>query len=156
MTRTISYRNLPLRLLQAREVVLAHFRPILSHFGLTEQQWRVIRAIGENGEAEPRELAEICRILGPSLTGILSRMEETGLVHRTRMVEDQRRVLVRLTEKSERLVATILPLIDEQYRLLEDAYGHDIIADLYAVTDRLLRLATVAVPSVRLDGEVEP
>lgn len=150
MADTIPYRNLPLRLLEAREVVLAHFRPILSHFDLTEQQWRVIRALQECGEAEPRELAERCRILSPSLTGILTRMEENGLVRRTRMAEDQRRIIVALTERSEALVADIRPLITEQYELLQQAWGHEIIADLYEITDRLLETSMKPVPAVAL------
>lgn len=151
MADTIPYRNLPLRLLQARELVLSYFRPILSHFDLTEQQWRVIRALHGCGAAEPRELSEICRILSPSLTGILSRMEESGLVRRTRMVEDQRRILVSLTPKSENLIREIRPLITEQYRLLEEAWGRSIVADLYDVTDRLLQMADVTVATVSLE-----
>ena len=49
-----SHRNLPLLLLQAREGVLAHFRPILNAHGVTEQQWRIIRALLEGGPLEPR------------------------------------------------------------------------------------------------------
>jgi len=40
MPRKIVYRNLPLLLLKARESFLSHFRPILAHYGVTEQQWR--------------------------------------------------------------------------------------------------------------------
>lgn len=154
MADTIPYRNLPLRLLEAREVVLSYFRPILSHFDLTEQQWRVIRALHGCGAAEPRELAETCRILSPSLTGILSRMEESGLVRRVRMAEDQRRIIVSLTDKSEALIRAIRPLITEQYRLLEQAWGPEIVADLYEVTDRLLKLTDVPAPMVDLDRGV--
>ena len=34
----LPHRNLPLLLLQAREAVIANFRPILNAHGLTEQQ----------------------------------------------------------------------------------------------------------------------
>jgi homoprotocatechuate degradation regulator HpaR len=148
MSDPIAYPNLPLRLLQAREAVLSHFRPILSHFGLTEQQWRLIRALYEAGETEPRILSETCHILGPSLTGILTRMEENGLVRRTRMAGDQRRILVALTDKSEALIGQVGPLIAEQYRLLEAAWGREMVASVYAVTDRVLAMAGVPVRSV--------
>ena len=73
------HRNLPLLLLQAREQVIARFRPILNAHGITEQQWRIVRALLDTGPLEPREIGELCRISSPSLAGVLSRMEELGL-----------------------------------------------------------------------------
>ena len=48
-------------LLRAREKMMERFRPLLTANGLTEQQWRVIRALTENGPMEPREISDICR-----------------------------------------------------------------------------------------------
>src|SRR5512134_2297423 len=93
-----AHRNLPMLLLRAREGVLAHFRPILKAHGVTEQQWRIVRVLmEEDGPLEPRQLVERCCISSPSLTGILARMAELGLVARERLGHDQRRVLVSLT-----------------------------------------------------------
>ena len=47
----LAHRNLPLLLLQARERVIAQFRPILKAHGLTEQQWRVLRALVDAGHS---------------------------------------------------------------------------------------------------------
>ncbi len=148
MSRDIQYRNLPLLLLQAREVVLGHFRPLLAQFGLTEQQWRVIRVLHEVHELEPREICEKCQILSSSLAGVLARMEDTDLVTRSRMRDDQRRVIVRLTPKSRKLFMKLRPLVARQYKLIEQTYGPELIRDLYAVTDRLLAAADKNVPSV--------
>src|SRR5208283_3623306 len=38
-------RSLPMSLLRAREAVMRHFRPSLRRHGLTEQQWRILRAL---------------------------------------------------------------------------------------------------------------
>ncbi|MBS0508513.1 MAG: homoprotocatechuate degradation operon regulator HpaR [Proteobacteria bacterium] len=140
MSQHFSYRNLPQLLLRAREKLLGHFRPLITHFGLTEQQWRVLRAISEAGQLEPREICEICQILSPSLAGVLARMEDMGLVTRTRMEEDQRRVSVRITAQAQQLVEELSPLIIEQYHLIEQAYGRAMIAELYEVMDRFLTL----------------
>lgn len=150
MPRKPVYRNLPQLLLRARETLLGHFRPLITHFGLTEQQWRILRAISEAGQLEPREICEICQILSPSLTGVLARMEDTGLVTRTRMEEDQRRMLVRLTPKAQELVAQLYPLIVEQYRLLEKAYGRDTIEELYQAMDHFLAHDPGPIAQVRL------
>ena len=47
MVQKIPYRNIPQLLLRAREELLCHFRPIINHFGLTEPQWRIIRALSD-------------------------------------------------------------------------------------------------------------
>jgi DNA-binding MarR family transcriptional regulator len=67
-----THRNLPLLLLHAREAAMGHFRPILKHFGLTDQQWRILRTLSESGDGlEPGQIAETCKIQKPSLTGII-------------------------------------------------------------------------------------
>lgn len=150
MSLKITYRNLPQLCLKVRERLLSHFRPIIIHFGLTEQQWRILRALSEMEQLEPREICEICCILSPSLAGILSRMEETGLVSRTRMQTDQRRVIVRLTPKSEKMVAEIAPLIIAQYQLIEASFGSEIIQQLYSIMDDVLDSSTAPVPRIAL------
>lgn len=138
MPRKLAYRNLPQLFLKAREELLCHFRPIISHFGLTEQQWRILRTLSEMEQLEPREICEICHILSPSMTGVLSRMEDMGLVTRSRVPEDQRRVMVRLTPKSEKLVAELAPLIVAQYQIIEQAFGPELIQQLYEIMDQVI------------------
>lgn len=150
MSRKLAYRNLPQLFLKAREELLCHFRPIISHFGLTEQQWRILRTLSEMEQLEPREICEICHILSPSMTGVLSRMEEMNLVTRERMPEDQRRVLVRLTPKSEQLVSELGPLIVEQYKVIEQAFGPELIKELYEVMDRVIAAERGPIPRVAL------
>jgi len=150
MASTISCRNLPMLLLKAREAVICHFRPLLNHYGLTEQQWRVIRTLCEEEELEPRQICESCQILSPSLVGMLVRLEEMGLVERTRHPEDQRRILVRPTRRSKALVAEMAPLVEAQYHLLEKTLGKDLVAALYQVADRLIAADGSAVEKVAL------
>jgi homoprotocatechuate degradation regulator HpaR len=138
MKRQILYRNLPDLFLQAREEVLSHFRPILKHYGLTEQQWRIFRVLGDRKELEQWELASTCQILSPSLAGVLARMEKLGLICRSRMPEDQRRVIVCLSPAGVRMYAGIMPLVQAQYEKLEQALGRELIDELYRVVDKLL------------------
>ncbi len=155
----LRHRNLPLLLLEAREEILAHFRFILNRFGVTEQQWRILRVLHERGELEPWQIADACRISSPSLTGILARMDATGMVRRRRSPTDQRRQVVSLTPASRRQIAAMVPLVERQYQFLEDAIGVGTIDALYAVLDdALLRLrhATVAsADTAALPGEAE-
>ncbi|CAM5273116.1 homoprotocatechuate degradation operon regulator HpaR [Eoetvoesiella caeni] len=139
MEETLKHRNLALLLLQARECVMSNFRRILNHHGLTEQQWRVIRAISDNGQAmEQWQICATCHILSPSLAGVLARMEEMQLVERNRVDTDQRRILVSLTSRSRTLIRTIAPLIEQQYANLEENIGADAVRNLYMALDLFL------------------
>src|ERR1035437_7820715 len=150
MSRKIAYRNLPQLFLMAREKLLRHFRPIISHFGLTEQQWRILRMLSEMKQLEPREISKLCHILNPSLSGVLSRMEEMGLVSRNRVPKDERRVIVQLTPKSEQLVSELSPLIVTQYKLLEEAFGSASLKQLYEVMDQVIGMDLGPMPCVDL------
>ncbi len=131
MTTQIKNRNLPLLLAQMRETVISHFRPILNYFGLTEQQWRILRVLAERPKMEPKEICQTCQILSPSMAGILKRLEETGLVTRAAVPSDKRRVAVSLTPKGQKLIREMAPLVQRQYELLEEAYGKNLIVELY-------------------------
>ena len=132
------HRNLPLLLLQAREQVIARFRPILNEHGITEQQWRIVRALIDTGPLEPREIGELCRISSPSLAGVLSRMEELGYVRRKRLEHDQRRQRVSLTPRSRSLSARMAPQIEATYRDLESVIGTEFSTRFYRALDELI------------------
>ncbi len=133
-----AHRNLPLLLLQARESVIANFRPILNAHGITEQQWRIVRAIVELGPLEPRQICEVCNILSPSLAGMLTRMDDMGLVKRTRFDHDQRRVQVSLTPSSRAIAAKLAPQVEAVYRDLDESLGTEFTAQLHAALDRTI------------------
>ena len=99
MSTAFRHRNLPRLLLQAREAVMAHTRPGLRAHGLSDQQWRVLRVLGEHGVVETGRVAREAYILGPSLTGVLARMERDGLIRRERDSADQRRTVVEATDQ---------------------------------------------------------
>jgi homoprotocatechuate degradation regulator HpaR len=131
-------RNLPLLMLQAREHVIAHFRPILNAHGITEQQWRIVRLMLDTGPLEPHKIGELCRLSSPSLAGVLSRMENIGFVQRKRLADDQRRLLVSLTPRSRALASRMAPLIEAAYARIEDLLGKEFAEDFYRVLDELI------------------
>jgi homoprotocatechuate degradation regulator HpaR len=133
-----THRSLPLLLLQARERVMARFRPILNEQGVTEQQWRIVRALLETGPLEPREIVTLCGISSPSLAGVLARMEELGLVSRERLDHDQRRVKVSVTSRSHALATRMAPKIETAYAKIEAQIGPQLTRQLYDILDQLL------------------
>lgn len=117
--------SLPLKLLKARETTLNYFRPILKEISLTEQQWRIIRALNEYGALESKQLAERCCILSPSLTGIIKRLEQQNFIQREKSTEDQRRVLLSLTDHAQKVFDEVSPRFEERYSKITDRFGKE-------------------------------
>ena len=139
-TTPFVHRNLPRLLLQAREAVMAHTRPSLREHDLSDQQWRVLRVLGEHGAVETGRVAREAFILGPSLTGVLARMERDELIQRSRDPEDQRRTVIEATAKGKRLVKKLSGTIEAHYAWLEGSLGKDKLGELYALLDELIAL----------------
>lgn len=140
MSTPFVHRNLPRLLLQARESVMAHTRPSLREHGLSDQQWRVLRVLGEHGTVETGRVAREAFILGPSLTGVLSRMERDGLVQRARDPADQRRTVVAATAQGLKLVATLSHAIEAHYEWMENTLGKQKLAQLYVLLDAVIEI----------------
>ncbi len=77
-------RSLPMQLMLAREVVMQRFRPHLTAHGLTDQQWRIVRALNEVEALEIAELSRACCLHAASLSRILPKLEAgwTGVAAR--------------------------------------------------------------------------
>ena len=146
MTSALRHRNLPQLLLQSREALMQRFRPTLNEQGVTEQQWRILRELLREDGLEPRQLCERCLISSPSITGVLARMEEAGLIHRERMGHDQRRVKVTLTAKAQALGARMTTIVEQQYAQLEALVGVQALQQVYDVLDTLLNRLDPAAP----------
>ena len=140
MTTLFVHRNLPRLLLQARESVMAHTRPGLREHGLSDQQWRVLRVLGEHGVVETGRVAREAFILGPSLTGVLNRMERDGLIRRERDATDQRRTVVETTAKGRKTVRRLSHSIEAHYGFMEKSLGQRKLARLYTLLDAVIAL----------------
>lgn len=112
---------------------MSRFRPLLSQYDLTEQQWRILRALhdGEDHALEISELARRCCILLPSISGILKRLENKNLVSRVTDSSDQRRSLISLTDSAHRLMQEVAPHSEQRYAEIEQAFGHERLQSLY-------------------------
>lgn len=114
------HASINIGLIQAREALMTQFRPILNQANITDQQWRIIRLLAENGTLDFQDLANQACILRPSLTGILTRLEKAGLVVRLKPSNDQRRVYLKLTSEGEKLYEEIGEEVDERYDAIEE------------------------------------
>ncbi|MBC3457003.1 homoprotocatechuate degradation operon regulator HpaR [Pseudomonas mosselii] len=132
--------SLTLNLLQAREVAMRFFRPSLKEYGLTEQQWRVIRILHEQGPIEILKLADLACILGPSMTGVVSRMQNAGLVVKRKVHHDQRIVLVDLTVAGLECFDSMSARMNDSYLRLQDQLGEEKLEVLLGLLNDLKHL----------------
>lgn len=121
------------------------FRPMLADYGLTEQQWRVLRALSSAAEPlEVSELAERAILLAPSLSRILAKLENDGLADRRSHQSDQRRSLIALSDEGAALVSAIAPESERRYNAIEAEFGSERLTRLLVELHDLAQLeATV-------------
>jgi homoprotocatechuate degradation regulator HpaR len=131
-------RSLPMQLLRAREAVMQRFRPMLHGHGVTEQQWRVIRALVDGGTADIGALAEQCCILPASLSRIVDTLEAKKLVARRAHAADQRRVVVEVTAAGRRLFQAVAPHSEAHYREIAALVGAARLDAFYEMLDDLI------------------
>ena len=127
-------------LLRAREAVMSHFRPMLDSYGVNEQQWRVIRVLGEAGPLDASDVAERANILAPSLTRMIKSLTERGLIEKARDAGDGRRVMLAIAPDGRDLLRRVSPDSERIHAELEGRFGKDRVEGLMDLLDALSRL----------------
>ncbi len=75
------------------------YRVSLGPLGLTYPQYLVMLALWESDRRSVSELGERLRLDSGTLTPVLKRLEQAGIVNRTRSRSDERQVEISLTER---------------------------------------------------------
>ena len=123
-------KALPIAMLRAREALMVSFRPILAKHGFTEQQWRVLRVLGENGPSDAGQVAFDACILAPSLSRIIGKLEKEKFISRFVDDKDGRRVNLVLTPLGEETLKKIVPDMDVVYKSIQKRYGEEKLSKL--------------------------
>jgi len=113
------------------------FRPGLRSHGVTEQQWRILRALAHSGPLEVTALADATFLLGPSLSRILPDMEKRQLVSRKQVDSDLRRSVVSLEPKGLRLIARHAPESEQIYAEIARRFGTERVTQLFSLLQEL-------------------
>jgi homoprotocatechuate degradation regulator HpaR len=130
-------RSLPMSLLRAREAVMRHFRASLRVHGLTEQQWRILRALASVDTIEVTELARVAFLLGPSLSRILRDLEARHLIERRTAKTDLRRGVMSISPKGLKLIEVVAPSSEAIYAAITRRYGARKLAELQDMLHQL-------------------
>ncbi len=131
-------RSLPMQLMRAREAVMARFRPHLKARDLSDQQWRIIRALSETDALAIAELSVRCCIHPASLSRMLPALEQDGLIMRKGHARDQRRSVMSLSARGRRLFQEMGPESEAIYAALAREVGAARLSQLYVMLDALI------------------
>ena len=116
---------------------MSRFRPALRDQGVTEQQWRIMRALAHSGPTEVTALAEATFLRPPSLSRILPDLEARGFISRKQLESDRRCSLVNLEPVGLKLIAAHAPDSDEVYEQIATAFGRQRLDELFALLNEL-------------------
>lgn len=131
-------RSLPIALIRAREGVMAPIRDMLAETGITEQQWRVLRVLGEHGRLDTKTLADRASLLLPSLTRIVATLRDKGLITQTRDEVDRRRQFIEITSQGRKIIddrADQTAQIVEAFKAMLGVQDYETLLDLLARLD---------------------
>lgn len=85
--------------------------------GLSPSQLALLDAVAADGPLLVGQVAERAGVSGPSATRMLKQLERRGVVTRQRSTDDEREVLVDLTQQGRTLVARQRDALRERQRL---------------------------------------
>lgn len=98
-----------LNIVRTNAVVQEAYERLFKEYGISPAQYnvlRILRGAGPEGLCR-NEIRDRLLTRMPDVTRLLDRMEEAGLVTRTRSTEDRRQVPTRLTERGRELVESL-------------------------------------------------
>ncbi len=83
--------------------VIRLYKPLLEPLGLTYTQYLVMMVLWANTQKTVKEIGKLLHLDSGTLTPVLKRMEKNGFLTRTRSKEDERAVIIHITEKGAAL-----------------------------------------------------
>ncbi|MDC7226371.1 MAG: MarR family transcriptional regulator [Spirochaetales bacterium] len=122
----------------ASRLITKAYQPLLENLGLTYPQYLVLMVLWETDSLSVNGIAERLILNTNTITPLLKRMEAHGLLERQRSSEDERRVIIKLTDKGTELrhKAAEVPI-----RLMEGFSGSDLSQnEITALKETLLKM----------------
>ena len=118
-------KSLTITLLRAREALMMSFRPMLAKHNFTEQQWRVLRVLGEKGPCDAGQLATEACILSPSLSRIINTLIENSFITKKENKIDKRKIILEISLDGKLKLESIKPEYLAILKSIQKRYGEE-------------------------------
>jgi DNA-binding MarR family transcriptional regulator len=143
------------RIIQAVDL---HSRYLVRHFGLTGPQLIILQEISNRKEVAVNEIAKAVSLGQPTVTGILERLENRGLIVRRRSKRDKRKVFISITEKCQEFMEKAPPPMQEHFthafNSLQDWEQSMILASLQRIVSLMDAKSIQAAPILAEAGPI--
>jgi homoprotocatechuate degradation regulator HpaR len=126
--------SLPMILSRSLDQVMPSYRRLFQANDLTDQQWRVLRALWEKQHLTSAQISQITLLPPPSLVGILDRLEKKNLIGRLRSTKDRRHVHIIPTKKGRALMEHMMPMVER----IHDDFMQRVTESEWAEFNRIL------------------
>ena len=125
-------QELTQELRQFTGLAASFFRAAAARLGMTVTDLQVMDILESTGPSTAGQLADLTGLTTGAITGMLNRLEETGLVHRERDPNDGRRVIVRLSRDKDEMqkIDSIFASLGKAWDELASDYNDEQIAFL--------------------------
>ena len=123
-------KSLTIALLRAREALMLSFRPMLAKHNFTEQQWRVLRVLGEKGPSDAGKLASEACILAPSLSRIINTLIDNQYIEKQLDTHDKRKIILNISSHGVDTLEKIKPEYLTILKSIQRKYGEEKISNL--------------------------
>lgn len=94
------------------------YKPYLDEMGLTYPQYLVLLVLWENDGLSVNQITEKLLLNTNTLSPLLKRMEKMEILQRNRSSEDERSVIVQITEKGKQLKTLAIPIPENLIKTL--------------------------------------
>jgi DNA-binding MarR family transcriptional regulator len=104
----------------ASRLITKAYKPHLNKLGITYPQYLVMMVLWENDNVTINHISEKLRLNTNTLSPLLQRMEKQEILNRNRSAEDERSVLVKLTEKGKQMEQEAAKIPDQLTNIFLD------------------------------------
>ena len=119
----------------AREII-GHYRPLLDEMDLTYPQYLVMMVLWEERTQTVNQLGEKLMLDSGTLTPLLKRLQQKGLINRERSSEDERVVCISLTDSGMALLDQAACIPEKMTNSL--GISAEDLVQLKSITDKIL------------------
>jgi len=127
------------RLYTAERLVIQAYTPLLNTLGITYPQYLVLMVLWEKDEQPVNDIAKRLMLETNTVTPLLKRMESEGILTRSKGTEDARQIIVKLTEKGQRLQEQLTDVPAEMGKsILCKSVNPDTVPSLFCTLDDII------------------
>jgi len=124
---------------RCHQIAVAIFLDACAGFDLTPLQFAVLEALGNDGPQDQVTLGGATALDRTTITVLLRRLEQRGLIRREKSRRDQRSKIVTITAAGEALLKDVLPAVETAQRRIVAPLDADERASLLKLLEKLAK-----------------